>query len=286
MKQQFENIAIVGVGLIGGCVARDVRERGLAGHITGYGRNAERLAGAAEMGIIDSWHDRFDETLTGADLVIIGTPVRAIVPIVEDLMPHLSAGTLVTDVGSVKASIVDAAQSCASEGVVFIGGHPIAGTENSGFESSCAGLFENRVCVLTPVESSSAESVARLERLWQSLGAEVVKMSPSEHDRIFAAISHLPHMVAFSLVNAIVNMKGFDSSILRYSAGGFRDFTRIAASDPVMWRDIALMNRGNVLDAIRHVQDALSELSEAIEADDESAIERLFQNSRDTRRSI
>jgi prephenate dehydrogenase len=286
MSPRFKNIAIVGVGLIGGCVARDVRERDLAGKITGYGRNAKRLAGAAEQGIIDSWHDVYNDSLAEADLVIVGTPVRAIAPIVCDIVPHLSSGAIVTDVGSVKKSIVDAVESRVPAGVAFIGGHPIAGTEDSGYESSFAGLFENRVCVLTPGQCSCSRDVDSLESFWRALGAEVVRMAPEEHDRIFAAISHLPHMVAFSLVNAIVNMQGFDSSILRYSAGGFRDFTRIAASDPVMWRDIAMMNRDNVLDTIKHVEDTLSELARAIEAGDENEIERLFQKSRDTRRSI
>jgi len=172
------------------------------------------------------------------------------------------------------------------EGISFIGGHPIAGTENSGYEASCAGLFENRVCILTPTLNTNAGALEHIKSLWAAAGSRVVLMDVATHDKIIAAISHLPHMVAFSLVNALVEMKDFEQNILQYSAGGFRDFTRIAASDPVMWRDIALMNRDNLLATLDFFMNSLGELKDAIQAGNGSKLETLFRQSRDTRRGI
>jgi prephenate dehydrogenase len=252
----------------------------------GYGRSLERIRKAHEFGLIDEFYSGFDKWLAKADLVIIGTPVRTIVQKVREIMPYLSPGTVVTDVGSVKEEIVTQIETFMPENVFYIGGHPVAGTENSGFESSIADLFVNRICILTPSENSNQQALKRLENFWKSVGANVICMDVKSHDRIFAAISHLPHMVAFSLVNSIVEMKGFDKNILQYSAGGFRDFTRIAASDPVMWRDIALQNRDNILLSIDYFEKSLSCLKEAICSKDEKKIEELFKESRDARKAI
>jgi len=284
LTQLFKHIAIAGLGLIGGSLARDIRQRGLAGRITGYGRNSERMQQARSLGLVDDCFVGFEKGLDDADLVIVGTPVSTIAPTIKAMAPYLAPGTLVTDVGSVKAAVVAAAVM--PSGVFFIGGHPIAGTENSGFESSVTGLFENRICVLTPTVSSPQESIVKLEAFWKQVGSRVIRMDVQTHDRIFAGISHLPHMVAFSLVNALVDMQGFDRQILQYSAGGFRDFTRIAASDPVMWRDIALMNRDNIVHAIEVFERSLERLKHAINTGDEKMMENFFQKSRDTRREI
>jgi prephenate dehydrogenase len=286
LTQLFKHIAIAGLGLIGGSLARDIRQRGLAGRITGCGRNPERMQQARDLGLVDDYVVGFSRELGDADLVIVGTPVRAITRTIQDLAPCLQPGTIVTDVGSVKAPIVAGAEAVMPPGVFFVGGHPIAGTENSGFEASVTGLFENRICVLTPTAASHQEALARLEGFWKSVGSRVIRMDVQTHDRIFAGISHLPHMVAFSLVNALVDMRGFDLQILQYSAGGFRDFTRIAASDPVMWRDIALLNRENIVSALEVFERTLHLLKQAITAGDENTIERFFQKSRDTRREI
>lgn len=286
MTQLFKHIAIAGLGLIGGSLARDIRQRGLAGRITGYGRNPERMQQARSLGLVDDCFVGFDKGLDDADLVIVGTPVSTIPQTIRDLAPYLPAGAIVTDVGSVKTAVVAEVEPLMPPNVFFIGGHPIAGTENSGFESSVHGLFENRICVLTPTGASHQESLAKLEAFWEGVGSRVIRMDVQTHDRIFAGISHLPHMVAFSLVNALVDMQGFDRQILQYSAGGFRDFTRIAASDPVMWRDIALLNRDNIVHAIEVFERSLHRIKQAISTGDEKMMESFFQKSRDTRREI
>jgi prephenate dehydrogenase len=189
-------------------------------------------------------------------------------------------------VGSVKAAIVAALDSQLPKSITFIGSHPIAGTENSGFEASFPELFENRICVVTPTASSDRNALAQIGSLWTAAGSSVVSMDVETHDKIFAAISHLPHMVAFSLVNAVVDMKDYAHNSLQYSAGGFRDFTRIAASDPVMWRDIALLNRDNLLATLDYFTRAIEEVKGAISARDGKKLEALFQHSRDARRRI
>ncbi|MEI6126365.1 MAG: prephenate dehydrogenase/arogenate dehydrogenase family protein [Pseudomonadota bacterium] len=286
MEKIFKHIAIAGLGLIGGSLARDIKDKGLADKITGYGRNAERMKKARALGIVDECFVGFDTGLDDADLVIIGTPVGMIEPTAKEMAPHLRPGTIVTDVGSVKAAIVEALEPQMPHGVCFIGGHPISGAENSGFEAALSGLFANRVCVLTPTDGSNQQALARLKLFWERIGSRVVLMDKNTHDRIFAGISHLPHMVAFSLVNALVDMEDFEKQILEYSAGGFKDFTRIAASDPVMWRDIALMNRDNILSALGFFETSLAALKGALIEEDEKKIEELFRKSRDTRQRI
>lgn len=238
------------------------------------------------MGLIDAFNTGYDQSFSGADLIIVATPVKIIASHICEMLPHVKPGAIVTDVGSVKAAVVEQIEPHVPQGVFFIGGHPIAGTENSGFEASVSGLFENRVCVLTPTHSTDPHALARLKRFWESVGSRVVMMDITTHDRIFAGISHLPHMVAFSLVNAVTDMEDFEKQILQYSAGGFRDFTRIAASDPAMWRDIALMNRDNILNAIDFFEKSLSALKDSIGAGDAACIETFFKKSHDTRRAI
>ena len=286
MSSLFHHIAIAGIGLIGGSLARDIKRLKLAGRITGYGRNPARMQHACSMGLIDDWHVGFESGLQDADLVVVGTPVCSIAQVVQAMAPYCSPDALVTDVGSVKEPVVKAVASALPDKICFIGGHPIAGTENSGFESSRDGLFENRICVLTPDETTDPERLAKLTCFWEALGARVVIMNARVHDKIFGAISHLPHVVAFSLVNALVDTPEFDRTILRYSAGGFRDFTRIAASDAVMWRDIVIANRDNVLHWITVFQQSLAELTRAIASNDADSVERLFKKSRDARREL
>jgi len=288
MARMFDTVAIVGLGLIGGTLALAVKERGLAGRIVGYGRSRERLAKAQDMGLIDCAALGFDQGLGDADLIVLGTPVSIICQQLRHIAPFVRPGAIVTDVGSVKAPIVEAARQALPAGACFVGGHPIAGTENSGFESALAGLFRNRICVLTPDAQTDSAACDHLERFWHLLGSRVVRMDVRTHDLVFGAISHLPHMVAFSLVNAVVALQGAypAANILQYSAGGFKDFTRIAASDPVMWRDIALTNKSNILQALDHFEASLTALRTAITREDGQAIEALFQRSRDARRTI
>ena len=286
MNVIFNHIAIVGLGLIGGSLARDVKEKKLAHRVSAYGRNIERLKAARNLGLIDACYERFEDGSADVDAVVIATPVGMIAEQALALAPYLRQGTIITDVGSVKGPIVSALESRMPDGLLFIGGHPIAGTENSGYEASCAGLFENRVCILTPTRNTDARALELVQSLWAAAGSRVVQMDVETHDKIIAAISHLPHMVAFSLVNALVEMKDFEQNILQYSAGGFRDFTRIAASDPVMWRDIALMNRDNLLTTIDFFLRSLGELKDAIQESNGSRLEALFRQSQDARRGI
>ncbi len=284
--KKFKNIAIAGLGLIGGSLALSIKENKLAETVTGFGRSRERIKKAFDMGIIDNFFTEFEEGLENADMVIIGTPVRTITSIAEEIIPHLQPGTILSDVGSVKTPVVRSIESTVREDVFFIGGHPIAGTENSGFEASVSTLFNNRICVLTPTEKSNPEALMRLEDFWQSVGSRVIIMDSQRHDSIFAAISHLPHMVAFSLVDAIQQMERFEKNILEYSAGGFKDFTRIAASDPVMWLDIALMNKNKIVEAIDYFESSLAKLKSSILSGDEETIKQTFETARDKRRSI
>ncbi|MCX8042702.1 MAG: prephenate dehydrogenase/arogenate dehydrogenase family protein [Desulfobacterota bacterium] len=286
MSPLFNHIAIAGLGLIGGSLARDIKQRNLAERVSGYGRNPDRMKKAYSMGLIDAWHVGFDHSLSTADLVVVGTPVCSIAQTIQTMAPYFAKGTLVTDVGSVKGPVVAAVSAVIPNTVCFIGGHPIAGTEHSGFEASCTGLFANRFCVLTPTESTDKGMLEKLTAFWEAVGSHVITMDVTTHDRIFGAISHLPHMVAFSLVNALVDTPEFDRSVLKYSAGGFRDFTRIAASDPVMWRDIVIMNRDNILHWIDIFQQTLAALASAIADQNAEAIEQMFQKSRDARREL
>jgi len=282
----FNHIAIVGLGLIGGSLARVVRNKKLAQRVTAFGRNQERLQKAQQLGLVDGYQAGFDSGFEDVDLVVMATPAGTIVELARAIAPHLKPGTIITDVGSVKAAIVAALDSQLPRSIKFIGSHPIAGTENSGFEASFAELFENRICVVTPTASSDQNALEQIRGLWTAAGSSVVSMDVDTHDKIFAAISHLPHMVAFSLVNAVVDMKDYAQNTLQYSAGGFRDFTRIAASDPIMWRDIALLNRDNLLATLNYFSRAIEEVKDAISTGDGKKMETLFQRSRDARRRI
>lgn len=284
--KKFKNIAIAGLGLIGGSLALTIKEKKLADRVTGFGRGEKRMKKACDMGIIDDFHIGFEKGLEDADLVIIGTPVRIIASIAEQMMPYLQPGAILSDVGSVKTAVVQAVETTVRDDVFFVGGHPIAGTENSGFEASVPTLFEHRICVLTPTEKTDKDALGRLEAFWQAAGSRVIMMDAERHDSIFAAISHLPHMVAFSLVDAIQHMERFEKNILEYSAGGFKDFTRIAASDPVMWLDIALMNKKHLVEAIHYFGLSLDRLKQAIMADDEKTIRHTFETAREKRRSL
>ena len=276
----FKRMAIVGVGLIGGSLAQAVKERKIAGEVVGVGRSEERLKRACESGIIDSYTAQMDDSLGTIDLVVVATPVGMIADLIKKMIPFLKEGTIITDVGSVKKRIVEQVEDFMPDTLRFVGGHPIAGTENSGFEHSFSTLFENRKCILTPVASTNQQALAQVEELWSRVGSIVVCLNCDEHDEILAAVSHLPHVVAFSMVNCLLTIEGFEENIFSFSAGGFKDFTRIAASDSSMWRDIALMNRDKLLSMIERFQCYLNELKEAIEKGDGGKLFSEFQKAR------
>jgi prephenate dehydrogenase len=282
----IRRLAIIGVGLIGGSLARVLREKGAVGQVVGIGRGTANLERAVELGVIDSYTNDPCAGVAGADLVFLATPVCKIADIVRQIAPALAPGAIVTDGGSVKGEIVAACEPLMPAGCHFVGGHPIAGTEKSGVEASFATLYQGRRCILTPTERTDAAALQTVVRLWELAGSEVVLMDVAKHDRVVAAISHLPHMVAYSLVNAVADYDRCDEAILKYSAGGFRDFTRIASSDPVMWRDIALMNRESILEMMDFFADHLGRLRQLVAAGDGDGLAEFFIRSREHRQTI
>lgn len=282
----INRLAIIGVGLIGGSLARVLREEGEVGEIVGIGRGAGNLQRAVELGVIDRYEHDLKRGVEGADLVFLATPVCTIAAIVAEIAPALMAGAVVTDGGSVKEELTLACEKLMPKGCCFVGGHPIAGTENSGVEASFASLYRGRRCIITPTAATDPAALAKVERMWRIAGSEVVVMDTTKHDKVVGAISHLPHMVAYSLVNAVGDYDGCDENILKYSAGGFRDFTRIASSDPVMWRDIALQNKNALLEMMDFFSLRYAELRSLVVNGDAEGLESFFEKSRNHRLSI
>jgi prephenate dehydrogenase len=279
----INRLVIIGVGLIGGSLARILKEKGEVGEVIGVGRGRANLERAVELGVIDRYcHDPV-EGVAGADMVFLATPVCTMADLVREIAPALAPGCIVTDGGSVKGDIVAACEPLVPPGRHFVGGHPIAGTENSGVEASFSSLYQGRRCIITPTERTDRGALDKVVRMWELAGSDVVLMSVAKHDRVVAAISHLPHMVAYSLVNAVGEYDGCDENILKYSAGGFRDFTRIASSDPVMWRDIALQNRDSILEMMDTFADYYGRLREMVAQGDGAAMESFFASSKEYR---
>ncbi len=282
----IERLAIIGVGLIGGSLARTLREQGEVGEIVGIGRGEANLTRAVELGVIDRFTADPCAGVKGADLVFIATPVTSIAGLVARIAPCLAAGCVVTDGGSVKGEIVTACEPLMPAGTFFVGGHPIAGTERSGVEASFVTLYQGKRCIITPSATTDPAALQKVIRMWELAGSSVVLMDAAKHDRVVAAISHLPHMVAYSLVNAVEGYNGCGEGILKYSAGGFRDFTRIASSDPVMWRDIALMNRQGILEMMDFFSGYFTELRTLVEQGDGAGLEAFFAKSKESRDAI
>ena len=286
MEVHFRRLTIIGVGLIGGSLARVCRKKGLADELVGVGRGRKNLELAVELGVIDRWSHQVEEGVDGADGVVLATPMGTIIPLAERMAPHIEAGCLVTDVGSTKASVVEPLERLLQPSAAFVGGHPIAGTEKSGVEASFEGLFEGFRCILTPTDRTDTEALARVQSLWEACGMSVVCMGPDTHDTLMAGVSHLPHMVAYALIHTVTGLSYNDHNAVAYSAGGFRDFTRIAASDPTMWRDICLANREPLLAMIDRFSGSLAELREAIEGADGEALQELFAAARRIREGL
>ena len=282
----INRLTIIGVGLIGGSLARALRSKGAVGEVVGVGRGTANLEKAVELGVIDRFSHDPAVGVAGADLVFLATPVCSLVEMTARIAPYLAPGVVVTDGGSVKEGLVAPCEALMPQGCHFIGGHPIAGTEHSGVEASFATLYEGRRCILTPTERTDPAALATVQRMWEVAGSEVVTMDVIKHDRVLAAVSHLPHMVAYALVNAVAGYDRFDENILHYSAGGFRDFTRIASSDPVMWRDIALMNREAVVEMMDYFARYFSQLRDLVTAGDGPGLELFFAASKESRDAI
>jgi prephenate dehydrogenase len=278
----FERVAIVGVGLIGGSMALAARRAGLVGHVTGVGRGAANLATARERGIVDRTTDRVED-IGPVDLVVLAAPVRTIPVLARQLAPHLSTGTVVTDVGSVKGSIVGDLEGVLPPGCPFVGAHPIAGSERSGAGVADAELFRGAPCILTPTASTDADALGRIESLWQGVGARVSRMSPAEHDRALAWTSHLVHALAYSLTHAI---DASDAEAFSCAGPSLREVTRVAASAPALWRDIFLANAPAMVDVMDTFVSQLERLKQSISRGDEEAVLRLLEAGRCARERL
>ncbi len=279
----IENLCVIGVGLIGGSLARALREAGYCSRITGSGRDEKNLRRAVELGVIDDYRLSAGEAVRHADMVVVAVPLGAIRGVFEAVAGELKPGAILTDVGSAKGSVV--ADACAVFGAMpptLVPGHPIAGTERSGVEASFSTLYRQRRIILTPVASTSEQATAAVRAMWQAAGAEVETMTVEHHDMVLAATSHLPHMLAYVLVDALSRLKDKDE-IFRYAAGGFRDFTRIASSDPTMWRDICVANKEAIVDMIQSFREDLDELSHAIEQADAAHVFDIFSRAKAAR---
>lgn len=286
-KPLFKKMALIGIGLIGSSISHAARRGGLVGEITGTARSAETRATALRLGLVDSVCEDAAEAVKGADLVILCVPVGSCGGVAEAMASGLEEGAIVSDVGSVKGSVVADVLPHLPEGVHFIPGHPIAGTEYSGPESGFAELFDGRWCILTPLPDSDAAAVARLKAFWEGLGSQVETMPPDHHDMVLAITSHLPHLIAFNIVNTADHLERIaDTEVIKFSAGGFRDFTRIAASDPTMWRDVFLNNKDAVLEMLGRFSEDLSNLQRAIRYGDGDTLFRLFSDARRIRHGI
>jgi len=276
-------LVVVGVGLIGGSCAAALRRAGAVGEIVGLGRSSESIARALALGVIDRAATDWADALAGADLVLLSMPVGQTRAALDSAAPHLEAHTLVTDAGSTKGDVVAAARAALGRRIGrFVPAHPIAGAEKSGVDAASADLFRGKRVVVTPLAENAPGSVARVRAFWESCGARVTEMDPQEHDRVFAAVSHLPHVLAFCLVDALARRENAEM-LFGFAASGFRDFTRIAASHPEMWRDICLANREALLAEIARYGSELDRLRELLAAGDGAALESLFRHAREAR---
>jgi len=283
----FKKIVLLGAGLIGSSIAHATRRAHLAEHITAYVPRAETRARAAAAGFADSLHAELKPALEGADLVVLATPIGAYASVAQQIAPHLEDGAILSDVGSVKTVVIRDVGPHVPEGVHFVPGHPVAGTEQSGPEAGFAELFDGRWCILTPPPGTEAAAVEKLVQFWRGCGSEVEIMDPRHHDLVLAITSHVPHLIAYNIVGTAADLETVtQSEVIKYSASGFRDFTRIAASDPTMWRDIFLNNREAVLEMLGRFNEDLAALQRAVRWGDGDALFNLFTRTRAIRRSI
>ena len=282
----FARVAVIGLGLIGSSVARAVREAMPGVRLTGHDADPQVRETARALALVDDVADHPGAAVLDAELVVLCVPVGAIGTVAAELAPDLPEGVIVTDVGSSKASVAQALAE-ALPGVAVVPAHPVAGTERSGPEAGFATLFRNRWCILTPAEDADPVAVERVAEFWRRLGADIEQMAPEHHDRVLAVTSHLPHLIAYTIVGTASDLEEVtQSEVIKYSAGGFRDFTRIAASDPTMWRDVFLNNREAVLDMLQRFSEDLSALQRAIRWGQGDELFDRFTRTRAIRRSI
>lgn len=279
-------LIVIGLGLIGGSLAKAAKERGLVGEVIGMNRSADSLEYALNAGVIDQAFQSVEEALadcTDQDIILLGVPVLSLGPVLQKVHDHLKVDATITDVGSAKSILVEQAKSIWSEMPSnLVPGHPIAGSEKFGVQAADANLFENHRVILTPTGFESDNHLQRVRQLWSGVGAEVDEMSAAHHDKILAATSHLPHILAFTLVDQLASMEE-QTEVLRYAAGGFRDFSRIAGSDPIMWRDILIANRESIISRIDEFETHLEKLKSALGDSSPEQIQEIFERAQKTR---
>ena len=287
MSQHFDTVALIGIGLIGSSISHAMRRGGLARRIVGAAKTEATRATALRLGLVDEVFENSADAVREADLVILCVPVRACGPVAAEIAGSLKPGAILTDVGSVKGSVLADVAPHVPTGVHFIPGHPIAGTEHSGPEAGFAELFDGRWCVLTPPADADGSAVARLRAFWEALGSNVEIMPADHHDMVLAITSHVPHLIAFNIVNTAAHLERVtESEVIKFSAGGFRDFTRIAASDPTMWRDVFLTNRTAMIEMLGRFSEDLLHLQRAMRFGDGETIFRMITEARHIRRGI
>ena len=286
-QPMFNRLALIGLGLIGSSIAWAAKKQGLAASIVGTARTPATRRTALRLGFIDQAFEHAADAVKGADLVIICTPVGTYKAIAAEIAPHLAPGAILSDVGSVKQTVVRDVAPALPDGVHFVPGHPIAGTEHSGPEAGFAELFQGRWCILTPPPHTDPKAVATVRKFWERIGSRVDIMDPAHHDKVLAITSHLPHLIAFTIVGTATDLENhLKGEVIKFAASGFRDFTRIAASDPVMWRDIFLTNKEAVLEMLGRLTEDLAAMQRAIRWGEGDKLQDLFTRTRAIRRSI
>lgn len=287
MTEVYDRVALIGLGLIASSMFWAIRRGGLAGEVTGYARSAETRQTARDIGLCDRVCDTVLEAVEGADLVVLCVPVGVMGALAAEIAPMLKPGATVTDVGSVKADVIAQVGPHMPQGVHFVPAHPLAGTEHSGPRAGFAELFDNRWCLLVPPEGTDPAAIARLRLFWEGCGANVDEMDAEHHDLVLAVTSHAPHLIAYTMVGVADDLRRVtDSEVIKYSAGGFRDFTRIAASDPTMWRDVFLSNKDATLEILGRFTEELFALQRAIRQGDGAHLHDYFTRTRAIRKGI
>lgn len=287
MSVIYNRVALIGLGLIASSMYWAMKRDGVAGHVTGYARSDETRETARRIGLCDTVCDSAEEAVKDADLIVLAVPVGAMGAVTRQIADHLKPGATVIDVGSVKRTVIDEVEPHLPEGVHFVPTHPMAGTEHSGPESGFATLFDNRRSLIVPVENCPEEAVARVEAYWQALGAMTDRMDPEHHDLVCAVVSHIPHLIAYTMVGVADDLRRVtDQEVIKYSAAGFRDFTRIAASDPTMWRDVFLTNKDATIEMLGRFTEELFALQRAIRTGDGEQLHAYFTHTRAIRRGI
>tara|TARA_B100000686_G_scaffold355052_1_gene469447 strand:+ start:8552 stop:9430 length:879 start_codon:yes stop_codon:yes gene_type:complete len=287
MQPLFNRVAVIGVGLLGGSLALACKKRGIASTVVGYGRQLERIREAQTIGIVDQATDNLKEAIEGADLVVLCTPVEDIPLKARELSIFLKPKSILTDVGSVKESIVTEIEKIIPAGRYFVGSHPIAGGEQSGFEKSNSDLYQNALSIITPTKNTHTLALDQVTKLWERLGSEIIILEPEEHDLIYGSISHMPHAIAFALMNTLGAMQSKNhGDLLSFGGKGLLDYTRIASSDPIMWRDIFLANRKHILNCLKSFQGIFDDLKENIEHGDGDKLQEIFKKSNGYREKL